>query len=296
LPISAGAGLAFLAAACFSLKAIFVKLGYGHGVDAVTLLALRMLFALPLLAGAALWSSRAHPLRLQRRDWQAILFLGFCGYYLSSLFDFLGLYYISAGLERLILFLYPTIVALLSVFLFKKPIGRRGIGALILSYVGIVFAVGHDVDAGGDLHATLLGSGLVFLCTITFAVYIAGSGQVIGRVGAVRFAALATSVAAASVLGQFVLTHPLTDLVDQPWQVHVYALLMATVSTVLPIFLTAKAIHMIGAARVSMIGAVGPIATIYFGWLILGEVVSLAQMVGAAFVLGGVMLVASKRT
>lgn len=295
MPFSAGALLAFTAAACFSLKAIFVKLAYLYHVDAVTLLALRMLFALPMLAAAAYWSSRNHPHRMTKRDWTGVIFLGFAGYYLSSLFDFMGLAYITAGLERLILFLYPTIVALISVFLFKKPIGRTGVVALVLSYVGIALATVHDVRASGNAHAVLVGGGLVFACTITYAIYMAGSGQVVGRLGATRFGAYATCVAAVCVLAQFTIENPFHNLVAQPWQVYMHAGAMAVISTVLPIFMTSKAIQMIGAAKVSMIGAVGPVATIFFGWLFLNENISIPQMIGAAFVLAGVILVARQR-
>jgi drug/metabolite transporter (DMT)-like permease len=286
--------LAFTAAAFFSMKAIFVKLAYLYGVDAVTLLALRMLMSLPVLLIAAFWSSRNPAPRISRKDWVAILFLGFAGYYLSSLLDFMGLAYITAGLERLILFLYPTIVAIISVFLFKKPIGRTGVVALVLSYIGIAIATGHDIEASGDLHRVLIGGGLIFACTVTYAIYIAGSGQVVGRVGATRFSALATTVAAVCVLVQFVVQNPTAALVTQPWQVYMHAAGMALVSTILPIFMISKAIHMIGAAKVSMIGAVGPIATIFFGWLLLNEDVSVPQIIGAALVLAGVILVARK--
>lgn len=294
MPLSTGAVLAFTAAAFFSMKAIFVKLAYLYGVDAVTLLALRMLFALPVLLAAAFWSSRRHVHRMTRKDWLAVIFLGFAGYYLSSLLDFMGLAYITAGLERLILFLYPTVVAILSVFLFKKPIGRTGIVALVLSYVGIAIATGHDIESGGNAHAVLVGGSLIFACTITYAIYLVGQGEIVGRIGATRFAALATTVAAACVLIQFAIQNPADALVTQPWQVYMHAFGMAIVSTILPIFMTAKAIQMIGAAKVSLIGAVGPVATIFFGWLLLGENVSVQQIIGAALVLAGVILVARK--
>jgi len=294
LPFSAGAMLAFTAAAFFSLKAIFVKLAYIYHVDAVTLLALRMLLCLPVLLISAWWSSRTHAHRMTRRDWLAVIFLGAVGYYLSSLLDFEGLRFITAGLERLILFLYPTIVAIISVFLFKKPIGRTGVIALALSYVGIAVATVETVHTTGDVHAVVKGSILIFLCTITYAIYIAGSGQIVGRIGATRFAALATLVAAICVLIQFAVENPANALVTQPWQVYMHAGGMALISTILPIFMTSKAIQMVGAAKVSMIGAVGPIATIFFGWLFLSEDVTLLQMVGAALVLAGVIVVARK--
>jgi drug/metabolite transporter (DMT)-like permease len=300
VPFSAGAILAFTAAAFFSMKAIFVKLAYigqtdaGLHSDAVTVLALRMLFSLPILLIAAFWSSRKHHHRLTRKDWVAVLFLGIVGYYLSSLLDFMGLQYITAGLERLILFLYPTIVAMLSVFLFKKPIGRTGIVALVLSYIGIALASVHDVETSGDPRAVLIGGGLIFACTITYAIYLVGQGEVVGRIGATRFAALATTVAAACVLIQFAIQNPISQIVTQPLPVYLHSGLMALVSTILPIFMTAKAIQMIGAAKVSLIGAVGPVATIFFGWLLLGEDVSIQQIIGAALVLAGVILVARK--
>jgi drug/metabolite transporter (DMT)-like permease len=300
VPFSAGAILAFTAAAFFSMKAIFVKLAYigqtdaGLHSDAVTVLALRMLFSLPILLIAAFWSSRKHHHRLTRKDWVAVLFLGIVGYYLSSLLDFMGLQYITAGLERLILFLYPTIVAMLSVFLFKKPIGRTGIVALVLSYIGIALASVHDVETSGDPRAVLIGGGLIFACTITYAIYLVGQGEVVGRIGATRFAALATTVAAACVLIQFAIQNPISQIVTQPLPVYLHSGLMALVSTILPIFMTAKAIQMIGAAKVSLIGAVGPVATIFFGWLLLNEDVSIQQIIGAALVLAGVILVARK--
>jgi drug/metabolite transporter (DMT)-like permease len=290
-----GVLLAFLASAAFSMKAIFVKLAYLYGVDAVLLLALRMAFSLPCLLAAAWWSGRGGAAPVSRRDWGVILFLGFVGYYLSSLLDFMGLAYISAGLERLILFLYPTVVVVISVYMFGKSITKRAIFAMALSYVGIGIAFLHDIEVTGDHRATAIGGGLIFLCMITYAIYLVGSGQMTQRMGSTRFAALATSVAAVSCLIHFAIANPLVEAVSQPWQVYAYAAAMAGLSTVLPIFLTAKAIQLVGASKVSIVGSIGPVATIFFGWLFLGEDVSIEQMIGAAFVLGGVMLVSSKK-
>lgn len=295
MAVHRGVWFAFIGSACFSMKAIFVKLAYAHGVDAVLLLALRMTFSLPVLLVAAWWSGKHSEAPLGWRDWRAILVLGFAGYYLSSLLDFLGLQYISAGLERLILFLYPTVVVLISVYLLKKPITGRAIGAMVLSYLGIGIAFIHDVRMTGDQTATLIGGGLVFMCMITYAIYLVGSGQMTARIGSTRFAALATTVAAISCMAHFAIESPLVDAVSQPWEVYAYALAMAIVSTVLPIFLIAKAIHLIGAARVSIIGSIGPVATIFFAWIMLGEAISAEQILGGVFVLGGVMLVTLKK-
>lgn len=291
--ISAGAILAFLAAVCFSTKAIFVKLTYLYGADAISALALRMIMALPFLLIAGWFSTRgARP--LTRADWKNVFLLGFLGYYLSSLLDFMGLQYITASLERLILFLYPTIVALISWLFLKKPIGSHGIGALVLSYIGISISVVKDLEHTGDATTVLIGGGLIFACTITYAIYIVGIGEMVGRIGALRFGAYATVVAAICCLTQFVLTRPLSAL-DLPVEVYWYSLAMAIIATVLPVIMTAKAIQMIGAPKVAIIGAVGPIATIVLAWKFLNEPIGWEQLVGAALVLSGVLLISVKK-
>jgi drug/metabolite transporter (DMT)-like permease len=295
MTINRGVLLAFLASAAFSMKAIFVKLAYLYGVDAVLLLALRMGFSLPVLVAAAWWSGRASAVALTCKDAGLLLFLGVVGYYFSSILDFWGLHYISAGLERLILFLYPTVVVVLSVVMFKQVISKRALAAMAISYIGIGIAFVHDIRVTGDPHGTLIGGSLVFLCMITYAIYLVGNGQLVGRIGAIRLAAWASIIAAICCLLHFLVTHPVASAFELPWQVYAYALAMAGLSTVLPIFLTAKAIQLIGASKVSIVGSIGPVATIFFGWLFLDESISLPQMIGAAFVLGGVMLVSSRK-
>lgn len=291
--ISTGAILAFLAAVFFSTKAIFVKLTYLYGADAISALALRMIMALPFLLIAGWFSTRgARP--LTRADWKNVFLLGFLGYYLSSLLDFMGLQYITASLERLILFLYPTIVALISWLFLKKPIGKGGIAALVLSYIGISISVVKDLEHTGDATTVLIGGGLIFACTITYAIYIVGIGEMVGRIGALRFGAYATVVAAICCLTQFVLTRPLSAL-DLPVEVYWYSLAMAIIATVLPVIMTAKAIQMIGAPKVAIIGAVGPIATIVLAWKFLNEPIGWEQLVGAALVLSGVLLISVKK-
>jgi drug/metabolite transporter (DMT)-like permease len=292
--ISAGAIVAFTAAVFFSTKAIFVKLTYLYGADAITALALRMIMALPMLLALAWYSTRGGARPLTRADWKNVLLLGFVGYYLSSLLDFMGLEYITASLERLILFLYPTIVALISWLFLKRPIGAKGIAALALSYVGIAISFGRDLHHTGHATAVLIGGGFVFACTVTYAIYIVGSGEMVGRIGALRFAAYATSVAAVCCLVQFALTRPLSAAFSFPPQVYGYAFAMSVIATVLPVMLTAKAIQMIGAPKVAIIGAVGPVATIVLAWWLLDETISWEQIVGAALVMSGVLLISVK--
>ncbi|MCQ8180202.1 DMT family transporter [Methylomonas sp. SURF-1] len=287
-----GFGLATLAAIGFSGKAIFVKLAYGEAVDAVTLLALRMLFSAPFFLIVALRHAWRKPTQaLSRRDYAALLLLGLLGYYLSSLFDFIGLQYISAGLERLILFLYPTLVVVLSALLLHKPFGRKEIVALLLSYVGIGVVFSEQVTLQAE-HLWL-GAGFVFASTLTYAAYLIGTGETVARIGASRFTAYAMLVACAATLIQFLLTHPPQALLVSA-RVYQLSLWMAIVSTVLPVFMLSAAIRIIGSSHASLIGALGPVATLFLANVFLGEQLSTLQMAGAALVLAGVLSLSRK--
>jgi drug/metabolite transporter (DMT)-like permease len=276
----------------FSFKAILIKLAYAwYPVDALTLLALRMLYSAPFFVAMAWWASRRpgnEP--LQRRDWIRLAALGFVGYYLASLLDFMGLAYISAALERLVLFLYPTMVVLLSALLLKKPVARATVFALLLSYGGIVFVFWHDLRVAGDAGAVATGGALVFGSAFCYAVYLVGAGDLIGRIGSTRFIALAMLASTAFVLAQFALSRPLAAL-DVPGSIHALSLAMAVFSTVLPTWLVAEAIRRIGANGTSLVGSLGPVFTIGMGAVILGEPLHAVQLLGAALVLAGVLLV-----
>lgn len=291
---ASGFALAVLGAVCFSFKAIFVKLAYRYGVDAETLLALRMGYALPFFIAMGLSVSRREPRTLSRRDWGMLLLLGFTGYYLASYLDFLGLRYITAALERLILFIYPTLVVILSALFLKKPLTRALYLPMGLCYLGIALAVGHDLDPSRAGSNVLLGSLLVFGSTLSYALYLMLSGEEVHTLGATRVAAFASTIACALSLAQFALLRPLTSLV-QPWQVHALGLAMALVSTVLPIWLIAVAMRRIGAGPTSMIGTLGPVLTILFGWIFLGESLGAIQLFGAALVIAGVVLIGRRK-
>jgi drug/metabolite transporter (DMT)-like permease len=289
---SAGVALALLAAFGFSLKAIFVKLAYPYGVDAVTLLALRMAFSLPAFLWAGMAAMRASPEPLSGGDWGRLLALGLAGYYGASILDFLGLQYITAGLERLILFTYPTLTLLLGVLFHGRQWSRREIGATLLCYVGIAFAFAHDLRLG-EASTVWLGGLLVLGSSMAYAVYLAGSGPMIQRLGAMRFTALALLVSTAASLLHFSVSHPFQALV-QPLPVYLCAAGMALLSTVFPVFAQSAAIRVIGPGRAALVGMVGPLLTIAFGWALLGESFSLPQGVGAALVLSGVALVSRR--
>ena len=289
----AGVGFALVAAIGFSAKAVLVKLAYIDAVDPVTLLALRMAFSLPFfLVVAARENANKHTLALSAKDKLAVAGLGLVGYYLASYLDFLGLQYISAGLERLILFLYPTMVVLISALVFRHRVGRTVVLALVLSYAGIALVFLHDMHA--MQHDAPLGSILVFGSALAYAVYLVGAGHTIARIGATRFTAYVMTVASAACLLQFAATHALAGLV-LPLRVYGLSIAMAVFSTVLPAFLLAAAMRRIGSMHTSMIGSIGPVSTIYLAYVFLGEQLSLVQMAGSVLVLAGVLMTSLKR-
>jgi drug/metabolite transporter (DMT)-like permease len=285
--------MALTGVACFSLRPILIKLAYAYVVDPVTLLALRMLFSLPFFLAAAAWTGRTErSAPVAGRDAAAIVFLGFIGYYFSSFVDFLGLQYVSAGLGRLILFLYPTVVVLLSfAFLRKRPSGREVV-ALVVTYSGLALVMSRAASAGNaDLP---LGAALVFASAVGYAVYLVAGSRVVRRVGSMRFTAYAMTVASGFCIAQFFLLRPISAL-DMPHEVYGLAVAMALVSTVLPVFITSEALRRIGANHVALVGALGPVTTIFFGWIGLDERMTPIQLLGAALVLSGVLLVSVRR-
>lgn len=286
-----GAALALLAALGFSMKAIFVKLAYPYGVDAITLLALRMGFALPVFLWVGLAAQRAGD-SLSRRDWGRLFGLGCLGYYGASILDFWGLEYISAGLERLILFTYPTLTILIGVFFQGKPFLKREGVAIVLCYCGIGFAFLHDLGLG-EARDVWIGGALVFGSSVSYALYLSGSGPMIARLGAMRFSALAMLMSSAVTLLHFAASHPLSAFI-QPLPVYGWGLAMAVFATIVPVFAQSAAIRRIGAGQAALYGMVGPLLTIGFGWWLLAEAISLAQIIGAGLVLLGILIVSRR--
>jgi drug/metabolite transporter (DMT)-like permease len=270
----------------FSAKAIIVKLAYRHGVDAVTLITYRMLFALPLFAVLAWWAGRGRP-PLSRRDWLVVSGLGFCGYYLASFLDFLGLMYISASLERLILYLSPTLVLGLGALLFGRRPTRWQLLALAITYAGVLLVFGHEVTLAGANVA--LGGALVFASTLSYAFYLVYSGEEVRRLGAARLAGLASMVACVLCIVQFLLLRPMSALRVAP-EVIWLSLLNATVSTFAPVLMVMLAIERIGAPLTAQIGMIGPLVTIAMGVLLLGEPFTLWTAAGTALVMVGIGL------
>ena len=283
-----GLALAALGAIAFSGKAIIVKLAYRHGVDAVTLIMLRMLFALPLFLGMAWWAGRGKP-ALTRRDWAGVAGLGFSGYYLSSFLDFAGLAYITAGLERLILYLNPTLVLLLGWLLYRRRITRWQALGMAISYAGALVVFGHEVRIG-EASATAWGTMLVFLSAVSYAVYMIASGEFVKRLGSLRLVGLATSVACVLCIVQFLVLRPLGSVQTLAPAVIWLSLLNAVVCTALPVLAVMMAIERIGPAMAAQTGMVGPVSTILMGVVILGEPFTAWTATGTLLVIAGIFV------
>lgn len=285
--LTTGLIMAMAGSIAFSGKAIIVKLAYRHDVDAVTLVMYRMLFALPLFLLMAWWAGRGKP-RIAGRDWLGILGLGFSGYYLASFLDFWGLEYISASLERLILYLNPTLVLVLGWLLYGRKISyRQGVGMLI-SYAGVMLVFGHEASLDGN--NAVWGALLVLGSAVSYALYLSYSGQMVQRLGSLRLAGWATSVACLLCIGQFLLLRPLSAAhVAEPviW----LSLLNATACTAVPVVLVMMAIERIGSGLAAQTGMVGPMATLLMGVLILGEPFNIWIVGGTVLVLSGVFWV-----
>lgn len=289
-PLAIGAGLAILAAFGFSLKAVLVKLAYAFPssapVEPITLLALRMLFAFPVFFVVALRQSRG--LRpLSRNDWLGVVGLGLLGYYGAVMFDFMGLRYISAALERLIAFTYPVFVVFLGAMIWKRRISRREWCAILFCYGGIAVTFAFDLSDGAGSENLWLGSALVLVSSVMYAIYLIGGGELIAKIGASRFTALAMMVSTFATLAHFLATQPLALLL-QPAPIYGLSFALAMLSTVLPVFALAGAIRHIGAARAALIGCVGPLLTMGIGWWLLDEPLTPARLLGALLVIIGI--------
>ena len=291
----AGFVITLVGAILFSTKAIIVKSAF-HNVltDALTLLTLRMAFSLPFYLGAAfLTSNRKDNIQMTHKQWAIIIVLGLFGYYLSSLFDFIGLQYISAGLERLILFLYPTFTVLINVYFFKQKFTCRQKIALLLTYLGIAIAYYGEIHLDTGNPDFYLGSFLVFLCAITYSIYIAGSGKIIPVIGATKFTAYAMLTATTGIFIHFVFAGNINNL-NTGSGLWWYGLLIAVVATVIPSFMVSEGLKRIGANNVAIISGIGPVSTIVQAHYILGEKIFTEQIIGTLLVIAGVLLIGWK--
>lgn len=292
-PFFIGVIICLLGAICFSTKAIFVKLAYRDtAVDAVSLLALRMIFSLPFfLVSAGVYSSKENNVKFTTKQWMYVALIGCLGYYISSLLDFMGLQFVTASIERLILFIYPTLVLLMNSVLFKQKIKPIQWLAVILTYAGLLLAFFSEVDFDSSQNENFLwGSFLIFVCAFTYAAYIVGSGKLIPMVGAIKFNSYAMSFACVGVLLHFFVTSE-QSLIELPAKVYTYSFLMAILSTVIPSYLVTLGIKRIGSDTAAIVSSVGPVSTILLAYYFLNESIFIMQIVGTAMILFGVLLV-----
>ncbi len=282
-----GITLGVLGAVAFSAKAIVVKLAYRYGVDTETLLALRMGFALPFFGGIAWLMQNRAAVKISPPQWFNVTVVGVLGYYAASYLDFLGLQYISAALERLILFLYPTLVLLFAWLFYGRTLRRMQGAALLISYLGIALAFVHDVRLA---QANLwLGSALVFASAVSYALYLLLGGELLRQLGTLRMTALASSIAALVCIAQFFLVRDLTAL-QLPWEVYALSIFNAIFCTVIPVFFVMLSIDILGAGIAAQIGMVGPMSTLLMSGLILGEQITAWHLLGTIGVLLGIFM------
>ncbi len=292
-----GIVICVVGAVCFSTKAIFVKLAFRDStVDVPTLLALRMIFSLPFFAIFAFaHSSKQANVKFNRRQWASVAFIGCLGYYISSLLDFTGLQYVSAGIERLILFIYPTLVLLMSALLFKERITLRQWAAVVITYSGLALAFISEASfQTAQTDNFYWGSFLILACAVTYAGYIVGSGKLIPMVGAAKFNSYAMSFASVAVLIHFYFISN-QSLFNVSPTVYLYSALMAILSTVIPSYLVVEGIKRIGSNNAAIAGSIGPVSTIFQAYIFLGESVSWIQILGTVLILAGVMLISVRR-
>ena len=294
--IISGIFICLLGAICFSTKAIFVKLAYRDtGIEAVPLLALRMIFALPFFVVSAVMASRkTFNVKFTTRQWLFIATMGCLGYYVSSLLDFIGLKYVSAGIERLILFIYPTLVLIISAVVSNTKVNRWQWAAVAITYAGLLIAFLGEINLTANYSSDFyFGSSLIFACALTYAVYLVGSGRMIPIVGAGKFNSYAMSFACVAVLMHYFFTSD-QSLLDLPSRVYVYSISMALLSTVIPSYLITEGIKRVGSGNASIIGSVGPVSTIIQANIFLHEPIFALQVAGTLLVLTGVLLIGRK--
>ncbi|MDD7887369.1 DMT family transporter [Flavivirga sp. 57AJ16] len=288
-----GIFLGILGIVLFSSKAVMVKLAYQYKVDTISILLLRMLFSFPFyIIVAYLYRKQNRAVAIKNKDYAWVVFFGFVGYYLASYFDFVGLTYIKASLERIILFLYPTIVLLLNRFFLKQPINKIQGGAIALTYLGIVIAFWDEVAISGS--DTYIGGFFILLSAITYASYLVGSGWLIPKFGVMKFTAYAMIVSCICVFVHYSIISEI-DLFGFSWEVYFLGFLIAIFATVIPSFLVSASIKMISSSNFAIIAGVGPISTIVLAAIFLNESLTFLQLFGALAVIIGILLVSLKK-
>ncbi|GAA0720156.1 DMT family transporter [Aquimarina litoralis] len=289
--VSIGIILAIIGVVLFSAKAVMVKMAYKYQISSEHLLLFRMSFSLPIYLVIAMLTRTANPEKIKKSDYIWILFFGFIGYYLASYFDFLGLQYIKAGLERIILFIYPTLVLVISRVFLKTKISKKQLVAIGITYVGVIITFWQELQL--DTPNIHLGVFLIFLSALTYAIYLVGSGWLIPKFGVVVFTSYAMIVSSFCIIIQYLLFDR-GDVTSYPGEVYVLGIFMAFFATVVPSYLISAAISRLGASNVAIIGSLGPVSTILLAFFILDENLSILQILGATIVIFGIYFTTKK--
>ena len=290
--ITLGITFAIIGIVLFSAKAVMVKLAYTYNIDSVTLLLFRMIFAFPFYLAIALWNKPKLNTQLVSKDYLWLIFFGFIGYYMASWFDFEGLQYLKAGLERIILFVYPTLVVLLSWLFFKKKLSKIQYIAILITYIGVLITFWQEIALAGE--NMYLGVFLIFMSALTYASYLVGSGWLIPKFGVVNFTAYSMIVSTFCVVVHYSIVGNF-DLFNYPKHVYFLGIAMALLSTLIPSFLVSMAIEKLGASTFSIFGSLGPVSTIILAYLFLDEYITLIQVLGMCIVILGVSIVSKKK-
>lgn len=285
--------IAIVGIVLFSAKAIMVKLAYQYNVSSLHLLLFRMLFSLPFYLAILHFLKSPPQEKIVRKEYLWLIFFGFIGYYLASYFDFLGLQYIKAGLERIILFVYPTLVLIIGKVFLKEKISAKQIIAILITYFGVIVTFSGELQYHGD--DVLLGGFLIFLSALTYASYLVGSGWLIPKFGVLRFTSYAMIVSSICVIIHYLIVDR-SSIFGYAYQVYLLGFMMAVFSTLIPSFLVSLAIKKIGASDFSIIGSIGPISTIILAYIFLDERLTLLQLLGAVIVIIGITFVSLNKS
>ncbi len=289
-----GVFLILVGAICFSVKAIVIKMAYQTQIDPLTLLTLRMGFSLPFfMVVPFVFATKSQTQSIPKSDWIKLIALGILGYYVASIFDFWGLKYITAGLERLILFVYPTLVVIISYFIYKTKIGSTAVWALVSTYFGILI-IFSDINLTQNIDIQK-GSFFIFVSAFAYAAYLVGSGSLITKMGSILFNSYAMIASCIAVMVHFAIAQP-SNIFQLDIQTYSFALFIAIFCTVIPTFLVAEGMRLIGAGKASIIASIGPCATIFLGYIFLNEAITWIEILGTVFVLGGVVMISVNKT
>ncbi|MFK4490043.1 DMT family transporter [Bradyrhizobium sp. USDA 336] len=290
-----GAALGLAAIACISVRPVLVKLAYVELRDPITILAMRMAYCLPIASVFLLFSSRqmqAQSAPLTMREKSLLTLMGFFGFYVSSYLDFWSLEFLSAGTSRLITYSYPSFVMVFSILILRRWPTRSEVGALIITYAGLLALLISGTSVAGP--EAVQGAGLAWLSAATYALYLVLNSGIGHRVGSLRTASFVILVGSTACVLQFLFTRDIMVLAVS-WRVYALTAGMGLITTIIPVYLVTAAMTRIGANRMALIGALGPVLSVGMGVTFLGDGLGVAQVFGASMILAGVAWVTALR-